>query len=249
MSSVETILNAAERIFATRGYEGASMRQIAEQAGVAQALLHYHFKTKEKLYAAIFSRRSATINSRRKARLNAILADGRDATLEDVLDALFMPAPDSSDKPASANFYQQMVTAISVAGDERSKSLMTEFYDPIAQEFIAALQKALPELSKVSAVWAYLFALGARMQANARNGRASRLSKGAIAKNDMTSAQAHIIPFVAAGIRQLARQSSLLDTRQPRPRRAVGRKPVASKRSSREGAVTRLTTKSEGGVQ
>jgi AcrR family transcriptional regulator len=48
-NSRDAILDAAERLFANSGFDGTSMRSIAEAADVAQALLHYHFGTKERL--------------------------------------------------------------------------------------------------------------------------------------------------------------------------------------------------------
>jgi len=44
---------AAREIFLERGKDGARMRAIAERAGVNKALVHYYFRTKEKLYVAI----------------------------------------------------------------------------------------------------------------------------------------------------------------------------------------------------
>ncbi len=43
------ILNAAMRMFGRMGYRGASMNDVAEEAGVSKSLLHYHFHTKERL--------------------------------------------------------------------------------------------------------------------------------------------------------------------------------------------------------
>jgi AcrR family transcriptional regulator len=48
----DLILQAAVRCFARRGYNGASTREIAEQAGVADTLLFYYFKGKAGLYLA-----------------------------------------------------------------------------------------------------------------------------------------------------------------------------------------------------
>jgi AcrR family transcriptional regulator len=48
------ILVAAEAVFATKGFEGASTREIAAQAGVNISSLHYHWETKETLYSAVF---------------------------------------------------------------------------------------------------------------------------------------------------------------------------------------------------
>ncbi|MGO1078507.1 TetR/AcrR family transcriptional regulator [Inquilinus sp. CA228] len=46
------ILAAALEVFATFGFEGASLRQIADRAGVMHQLVVYHFKTKEALWRA-----------------------------------------------------------------------------------------------------------------------------------------------------------------------------------------------------
>ena len=51
----QKILDAAEEVFHEKGYDGARMQEIAEQAGINKGLLHYYFKTKDKLFEAIFS--------------------------------------------------------------------------------------------------------------------------------------------------------------------------------------------------
>ena len=48
------ILEAARRVFLRRGTAGARMQEIAEEAGVNQALLHYYFRSKDGLSAAVF---------------------------------------------------------------------------------------------------------------------------------------------------------------------------------------------------
>ena len=50
----EQILDAAKRVFLTKGYHGARMREIADEAGINKGLLHYYFKTKEVLFRKIF---------------------------------------------------------------------------------------------------------------------------------------------------------------------------------------------------
>ena len=48
------ILHAARAVFIRRGTAGARMQEIAEEAGVNQALLHYYFRSKERLSEAVF---------------------------------------------------------------------------------------------------------------------------------------------------------------------------------------------------
>lgn len=57
----ERILDAALECFAARGYEGTSMRQLAECCGLTDAALYYHFESKAALMRALLAERWATI--------------------------------------------------------------------------------------------------------------------------------------------------------------------------------------------
>lgn len=48
------ILEAACQVFLDKGLEGARMQEIADRAGINKALLHYYFRTKEKLFERVF---------------------------------------------------------------------------------------------------------------------------------------------------------------------------------------------------
>ncbi len=50
----EKIYEAARRIFIIKGMEGARMQEIADEAGMNKALLHYYFRSKENLFKAVF---------------------------------------------------------------------------------------------------------------------------------------------------------------------------------------------------
>jgi len=49
------ILDAAKKVFIEKGFDGASMQDIANEAGINKALLHYYFRKKEFLFQAIFT--------------------------------------------------------------------------------------------------------------------------------------------------------------------------------------------------
>jgi TetR/AcrR family transcriptional regulator len=53
-STENTILEAAKKVFISHGFDGTSMQQIANEAGINKSLLHYYFRNKEKLFAAVF---------------------------------------------------------------------------------------------------------------------------------------------------------------------------------------------------
>lgn len=54
MSTEEKIKEAAKKIFIKRGYAGARMNDIADELGMNKALLHYYYRSKEKLFEVIF---------------------------------------------------------------------------------------------------------------------------------------------------------------------------------------------------
>lgn len=55
-ANVERLLDAAEAVFADKGYGGATTAAIAERAGLPKANLHYYFRTKEQIYRAVLDR-------------------------------------------------------------------------------------------------------------------------------------------------------------------------------------------------
>jgi AcrR family transcriptional regulator len=52
----EKIIDAATYVFVKKGMDGARMQEIADRAGINKALLHYYFRSKEKLFDAVFTR-------------------------------------------------------------------------------------------------------------------------------------------------------------------------------------------------
>ncbi|MCF8366286.1 MAG: TetR/AcrR family transcriptional regulator [Bacteroidales bacterium] len=48
------ILEAARKVFIEKGKEGARMQEIADEAGINKALLHYYFRNKQRLFEAVF---------------------------------------------------------------------------------------------------------------------------------------------------------------------------------------------------
>lgn len=54
MTTEQKIFNAARVVFQKKGFAGARMQEIADEAGINKAMLHYCFKNKQLLFEAIF---------------------------------------------------------------------------------------------------------------------------------------------------------------------------------------------------
>jgi AcrR family transcriptional regulator len=70
----EGILQAAVRLFARKGYEATSTREIVEAAGVTKPMIYYYFKNKEGLYQAVLTR----FLSQFALRLRAVVDESRE---------------------------------------------------------------------------------------------------------------------------------------------------------------------------
>ncbi|HEX8277319.1 MAG TPA: TetR family transcriptional regulator, partial [Segetibacter sp.] len=74
------ILSTAERLFSTKGFDGTSVRDIADDAGVNIAMISYYFGSKEKLMEALFEQRTTNI----KVKVESLLQDNKSTPFEKV---------------------------------------------------------------------------------------------------------------------------------------------------------------------
>ncbi len=54
LETEEQILEAAKRVFQEQGFSGARMQEIADEAGINKSMLHYYFRSKDKLFQKVF---------------------------------------------------------------------------------------------------------------------------------------------------------------------------------------------------
>lgn len=73
----EKILNAAKNVFQSKGMDGARMQEIADNAGINKAMLHYYYRSKQLLFEAVFKNAFSLLSP----QLNTILND--DSSIED----------------------------------------------------------------------------------------------------------------------------------------------------------------------
>ncbi len=71
------ILDAAKRVFQNKGMDGARMQEIADEARINKAMLHYYYRSKQMLFEAVFNNAFALL----APQLNAILND--DSSVEE----------------------------------------------------------------------------------------------------------------------------------------------------------------------
>lgn len=195
------ILDAAEREFADRGVHGAALRRIGEAAGVAPALINYHFGGREALFEAVIRRRVEAINAARMRMLDSMPDPG----LEEVLYALFRPA---LDRAAGGEVFGRILAG--AAYGPRDRQLMIErHFDAVARRFVAAFRRALPGLTQERAARGHFLCIGAMISVMASAGRPERLL-GESEDQALAEGLGAAIQYAAGGLRALA-QSGVED--------------------------------------
>jgi AcrR family transcriptional regulator len=212
LSARERILRSAEKIFGNSGFDGGSMRRIADDAGVPVALVSYHFDTKLALYHAVFMRRVPIIVEKRLAGLNIALGvTDTEQRVELIVRALILPMMQLRAQDKSPDFGRLMARETTDPNAEE-RGFVRELFDPIAYKMIEALSIALPNHSRQEIAWAYQFMLGAMIYVMSDNGRIERISSGACRPEDEASVTDHMVRFLTAGILNFSKSVTPADT-------------------------------------
>jgi AcrR family transcriptional regulator len=125
----EAILDAARRAFAEQGYQQATIRGVAELAGVDPALVHHYFGTKQDLFIAAVQ---LPINP--VPQLMAVLADDPGRTGQRIVE-VFLSVWDHA-----AERSPLLALIRSAVGDERAAAMLREF---ITEEILGQLAHRL----------------------------------------------------------------------------------------------------------
>jgi AcrR family transcriptional regulator len=199
------LLDEAERLFASHGFHGVTVRDITRAADCDVALAAYYFGTKRGLFDAAFLRRAEILNADRIAALDAALAEAAPAPAspEAIIAAFINPvlARSASGEPGWKS-YLALVAQVNNT-PEWGGETMARFYDPTVHRFIAALRAALAGCDDVDLFWSYHALSGALTLTLAETGRIDRLSGGLCRSNDYAAVMARLPRFLAAGFLEM----------------------------------------------
>nr|WP_321249088.1 TetR/AcrR family transcriptional regulator [uncultured Ruegeria sp.] len=195
------ILDAAEALFADRGFEGASIRDIAAKAGVQVGLVHHHGGGKEELFHKTVARRADELAQIRLDALNALKEAGQ-PTLRGVLDCFIRPYITLAETGGVGWMaYGRLVAHVSV--DPRWRAIAAECFDPTARRFIAEIAALYPKVDAALLASGQVYSVSAVLAHLNSAWRVDALSEGGqLAGTD------ELIDFCAAGIEALVRSAN-----------------------------------------
>lgn len=232
----ERIVEAATRHFADRGFEDASVRAIALDAGVNAALINYYFRSKEELYQTVVVASVARLSDARVARLDALERAAGPVPLEVrvVLAATVGPVFEDSKAPdTDRRAYIRFLSRLFTHPGPETVAVVFGALAPLRSRVLSALHRSLPHLSHEELSWRYLFLSGSVQFTVSQIGYIEVISDGACESAELDTALVMFIaaqtamlsaPAATARDRRLARQFAKPAAR--RVQRRPGRPPT-----------------------
>lgn len=203
--TIDALMESAIHCFSRYGYEGASLRDIAANAGVPLSTIHMYFGSKAELYAAIERKSWNEIDDERSALLSRVLEEAADRPpkLAGLLHALALPvvrrALGDSDHDRERIFIVRSRVADRTLFETNN---FLEAADRSVVRWIDAMARACPTLTRQDVVWAFSFVVGAIYSWQLIDHRYDRLM-GPDVERTVDGVTNDIVAFGCAGVHGL----------------------------------------------
>jgi len=197
LATRERILDAAERVFAAKGFDGATIRDIAAEAGEPVGSVHHHGLGKELLFHQTVARRAEELSQARHAALEAARAAGP-LTLEAVVGAFMRPFFALAEGDDRWHDYARLVAWVSA--DTRWREIAAECFDPTAEVFVAEIIRLTPGRGRQEVAEGFVFAVSAMLALLTSQGRIGALGGDAPGAKAAPAQVDHLVAFCAAGL-------------------------------------------------
>ena len=158
----EIILNAAEKLFAEKGYYATTIRGITHEAGVNNAAVNYHFRSKEHLYRIVIERRLNTLNEKRIRLLEELCADKDTVNLEDILRIAVEPLVEVANDPQKGGLrFLKLLGCLYMGRNEQDRELIQKQREELWVPFRKAIEEAVTDETTSEVWWRFRFMIGA----------------------------------------------------------------------------------------
>ena len=159
--SRSNLLDAAEALFAEKGFDATTTREIATRSKDTLGTLSYHFGSKQKLLEEILRRRFATVAELRERYYQEARAEGHGGkpSLEGVVRAIILPYLDLvfSGDPGWRN-YVNLLGRVRESGNPETQDFYLHFAESAVRLSISWLAEVAPEAPESALVYSYEFA-------------------------------------------------------------------------------------------
>ena len=191
----ERILRTAERLFAERGFNGVSVRELAAEAQVNIASIGYHFENKEGLLSEVYRRHCEPLIEERLRGLEASSRLRGQARIAAIIEAFIRPALQQVEVEGGAAFIR-LRAVLSGENSDLLEKLVAENFDHSSTAFIDELCVCLPHLTRTDVCWRFHFLLGTIYYTAAGPHRITAFSHGRCDPSDTEAVIKELVPFM-----------------------------------------------------
>jgi AcrR family transcriptional regulator len=175
MQRKSAILLAANAHFAHFGFRGASLRDIAREAGVSLTLLNHHFGSKFQLLLAVIDSHQKVLDDR-SLTLRTLMGDPGGFGVRDVVAAWVRLGFETVSQP-DGEMFMRLIARVIDDPEEEAVQVVREKLDDGALQFIEALLRCYPGASRYDAACAYQCFNGALLKFLIGSRRVIRLAR------------------------------------------------------------------------
>lgn len=196
------LLDAAEKLFAERGYAGASLRAITDAAGANLGAVNYHFSSKEELLWEVISRRVSPINRERLRLLDECrrAANGGPPAIEGILRAFVTPVF-SLHAGGGVDPFVRLAGRMYSEPLPQLPKLHARLFHDVTGRFLDALSEALPGLSRKELWWQLQLVVGTFLHPLLAGPRLAEFTERMCTLDDMEAVADRMVRFAAGGLR------------------------------------------------
>ncbi len=198
----QRLLEAAERLFASRGYAGLTVREVVREAEANVAAVNYHFDSKEGLVMEMLRRRVAPVNAERLDMLREAKtrAGGEPLQTEEIIEALLLPIGRAAvRKEGPDSTFMQLLGRSFTEPAEFLEKVHRDLFGELAEAFFRELARAYPEANPEELFWNLHFVVATMLGALAQHRRVTVLSGGRCDEDDVDGMIRRLITFATAG--------------------------------------------------
>jgi len=202
-STSDRILRTAEQLFAARGFNEVSVRDLAAAAGVNIASIGYYFGGKDALLSEVYRRNCEPMIAERLRGLEDALKLPRPIRLSAIIEAFIRPALQQVHGERGAAF-MRLRAVLSGENSELLEELVAANFDKSSKAYIEALCDLLPHLSKTDVCWRFHFLLGTLYYTVRGPHRIYAFSDGKCDPTNSEDVITELVPFLTHAFRSPA---------------------------------------------
>ncbi|ACA86820.1 MULTISPECIES: TetR/AcrR family transcriptional regulator [Shewanella] len=196
------ILDAAEKLFAERGFSETSLRLITSKAEVNLASVNYHFGSKKELIRAVLARYLDVFMPVASARIVTLQSSEEGASLNDIFSSLVEPLLDLNQLRAEGtSTFLQLLGRGYIESQGHLRWFITTHYGEHLTQFVKAVADSAPHIPPAEMFWRLHFTLGTVVFTMASADALTEIAAADFNEhNDIEAVIRKVIPYLSAGV-------------------------------------------------